>query len=117
LNDDVGEHAYLSDYFEEVSIAEAMERPAGTKIWITGLVVSVSDSTIVLADPTGQLHVHAETTKSVDAQPESIVRILGKLGNEGHVEAEWIVHMNIRLQEFMQMRKLEKEKASVNNKV
>ncbi|MFQ5977650.1 MAG: hypothetical protein ACE5OZ_05940 [Candidatus Heimdallarchaeota archaeon] len=117
MNDDVGERAYLSDYFEEVSIAEAMERPAGTKIWITGLVVSVSDSTIVLADPTGQLHVHAETTKSVDAQPESIVRILGKLGNEGHVEAELIVHMNIRLQEFVQMRKLEKEQASVDDRV
>ncbi|MHA2271399.1 MAG: hypothetical protein ACXACI_06020 [Candidatus Hodarchaeales archaeon] len=110
MEKDLQERVYLSDYYEEVDIAEALERPTGSKFWITGLIVSVSGSTIVLGDPSGKLDVHMEDTKSDDLQPEKVVRILGRLGSESHVEADWIIPLNIQLREFLEMRQLEKKK-------
>ncbi|MFX0114067.1 MAG: hypothetical protein ACFFB3_05935 [Candidatus Hodarchaeota archaeon] len=104
------EQVYLSDHYEEVDVAEAAKKPIDTKIWVTGLVVSVSGPTIVLADPTGELNVHIGDVKPDGLHPERIVRVLGRLRTENHVEAEWILPLNIQMKEFVQMRQLEKRK-------
>jgi len=112
MTDEYNEMAYLTDHYEELNISEVMERSFGTKIWVTGLVVSVSGSTIVLADPTGKLDVHGEDSSYEDLQPESTVRVLGTLTSEGHVDADWIIPLNLHFKEFVQMREIEKRQRS-----
>jgi cytochrome c-type biogenesis protein CcmE len=104
------EQVYLVDHYEEVDVAEAVKKPIDTKIWVTGLVVSISGLTIVLADPTGELNVYMGDIKPDDLQQERVIRVLGRLRTENHVEAEWILPLNIQMREFMEMRQLEKKK-------
>ncbi len=110
MNENMEQQAYLPNHFEEIEIQDAKERPIGATIWITGIVVSSSASSFILADPTGKINVYSNEKNWTDLKTESTIRVLGRLTPERYVEAEWVIHLNIPFEDFVKMREIEKRR-------